>query len=259
MKDISPELKRLFLKYKGDTKKLLQENPCIDYLYALSDIRENLLEWYEFDEVGSLLQIGSDFGALTGLYSRRVREVTVLDSDRNNLSVNRLRNEKRQNIRYITGDLDTLEEEHFDYVVIVGSLRPPYDRHIEKAKSLLKPEGKLILSVCNRLGLKYMAGAVPDKYSLSRADVLELLCGRRRLEGKAEFYYPMPDYRLPVTLYSDEYLPGKGDLTHAILAYDYPKYLRFDLGKMFDKVCQGKQFETFANSFLIIWSRYEKN
>uniref|UniRef100_UPI000A577F09 class I SAM-dependent methyltransferase n=1 Tax=Clostridium sp. NkU-1 TaxID=1095009 RepID=UPI000A577F09 len=133
-------------------KKLLQENPNLDYLYALSDIRENLLEWYEFDEAGSLLQIGSDYGALTGLYSRRVRQVTVLDPDRNNLSVNRLRNEKQENIRYITGELDSFEEEGFDYVVMVGSLRPPYDKHIEKAKSLLKPEGKLIFFHMQPLG-----------------------------------------------------------------------------------------------------------
>ncbi len=146
MNDISPELKKLFVKYNGDTKKLLQENPNLDYLYALSDIRENLLEWYEFDEEGSLLQVESDYGALTNLYSRRVKEVTVLDPDSNNLSFNRLRNEKQGNIRYITGDLDTFEEEGFDYVVLVGSLKPPYDKHIRKAKSLLKPEGKLILS-----------------------------------------------------------------------------------------------------------------
>lgn len=258
MNDISPEIRNLLLKYDGDTKKLLQENPNLDYLYALSDIRENILEWYEFEPGASLLQVGSDYGALTGLYSRRVSQVTVLDPSRNNLSVNRLRNEKRENIRYVTGDLASFEEEGFDYVVMVGSLKPPYDAQVKKAKSLLKPEGKLILAVCNRLGLKYQAGAVPDPDRLSRAELFELLCGREG-EGRAEFYYPMPDYRLPITLYSDRYLPGKGDLTHAILAYDYPKYLRFDLGKMYDEVCEGKQFETFANSFLTIWSRHEEN
>ena len=259
MNDISPELKNLFITYQGDTKKLLQENPNLDYLYALSEIRENLLEWYEFHESGSLLQVGSDYGALTGLFSRRVSQVTVLDPESHNLSFNRLRNESGENIRYITGDLDSFEDEGFDYVVMTGSLRQPYDKHIKKAKSLLKPEGKLILSVCNRLGLKYQAGAVPDEDRLSREELLELLCGDKTRQGRVEFYYPMPDYRLPITLYSDGYLPGKGDLTHAILAYDYPKYLRFDLGKMYDEVCEGKQFETFANSFLTIWSSHEEN
>ncbi len=259
MNDITPEIRKLFLKYNGDIKTLLQENPNVDYLYALSDIRENLLEWYEFDQNASLLQIGSDYGALTGLYSRRVKDVTVLDPNEKDLSFNRLRNQKQENIRYVTGELDTFEEEGFDYVVIIGSLKKPYDGQIKRAKSLLKPDGKLILALCNRLGLKYQAGAVPDQVRLSRTEVLELLCGAKGNQGKAEFYYPMPDYRSTMALYSDGHLPGKGDLTHAILAYDYPKYLRFDLGKMFDEVCEGKQFETFANSFLTIWSRHEED
>jgi len=176
-----------------------------------------------------------------------------------NLSFNRLRYQKQDNIRYVAGDLDSFHEEGFDYVVMTGSLMEPCGDQIEKAKALLKPDGKLILSVCNRLGLKYQAGAAADKIRLSRMELMELLCGKEGTQGRAEFYYPMPDYKLPVTLYSDSYLPTKGDLTHAILAYDYPKYLRFDLGKMFDEVCEGKQFETFANSFLTIWSCHEED
>jgi SAM-dependent methyltransferase len=259
MNDLSPEIRNLYVKYQGDQKTLLKENPNLDYMYALSDIRENLLEWFEFDESASLLQIGSDYGALTGLYSRKVRQVTVLDSNQNNLSFNRLRHQKRDNITYVTGKLDTFSGERFDYVVMVGSLEEPYEEQIRKAKMLLKPEGTLILSLCNRLGLKYQAGAIAPQTRLSRQELSELLCGSDKRDGTVEFYYPMPDYKLPVTIYSDSYLPSKGDLTHAILAYDYPKYLRFDLGKMFDEVCEGKQFQTFANSFLTIWSRHEED
>lgn len=260
MNDISPELKKLYQNYSGDIKKLLQENPRLDYLYALSEIRENLLDWFEFKPEGTLLQVGSDYGALTGLYSKRVKEVTVLDPNQNNLSFNRLRHEKRNNIRYVNGDIHSFtSDQRFDYIVFAGSLCEPYKAAAEKARELLKPEGTMIAAIANRLGLKYQAGAKAEQYSLSRAELMELLCGSRGDEGTVKFYYPMPDYRLPVTLYSDGYLPGKGDLTHAILAYDYPKYLRFDLGKMFDEVCEGKQFETFANSFLTIWSRHEEN
>jgi 2-polyprenyl-3-methyl-5-hydroxy-6-metoxy-1,4-benzoquinol methylase len=259
MNDLSPEIRNLYVKYQGDIKTLLKENPNLDYMYALSDIRENLLEWFEFDESASLLQIGSDYGALTGLYSRKVKQVTVLDSNHNNLSFNRLRHQKRDNINYVTGSLDTYTGEHFDYVVMIGSLDEPYEDQIRKAKALLKPEGTLILSLSNRLGLKYQAGAIANSSMLSRQELLELLCGNKGQDGNAEFYYPMPDYKLPVSIYSDSYLPSKGDLTHAILAYDYPKYLRFDLGKMFDEVCEGKEFQTFANSFLTIWSRHEED
>lgn len=258
MNDISPELKNLLLKYNGDTKEILKENPNVDYFYALSDVRENLLEWYEFKEGASLLQVGSDYGALTGLYSRRLSHVTVLDSSAGNLAVNRLRHQDRDNIEYVNGTLETLKEERFDYVVFIGSLKEPYDEQIAGAKALLKPDGELFLAVCNRLGLKYQAGAVPDENRLSREEVAELLQGEEGT-GKLRFYYPMPDYRVAMTLYSDCHLPSKGDLTRAILAYDYPKYLRFDLGKRFDEVCEGKQFPVFANSFLTIWSRHEED
>lgn len=279
MNDVSPELKNLLREYQGDTYRILKEHPQLDYLYALSDMRENLLEWFDFEENASLLQVGSDYGALTGLFARRVGQVTVLDDEGANLEVNRMRHGAAENVSYVPGSLMDYTGNGFDYVVMVGSLRAagasahgsagasahgsvaasPHDcscqAQIDKAKSLLKPGGKLILAVCNRLGLKYQAGAKPDSVRLSRVETAELF-GHG---GTLEFYYPMPDYRLPLTIYSDSYLPAKGDLTHAILAYDYPKYLRFDLGRMYDEVCEGKQFETFANSFLTIWSSHEED
>lgn len=261
MNDLSPELKNLLEQYQGDTKALLQDNPSVDYLYALSDMRENLLEWFEFREDASLLEVGSDYGALTGLYGRRVKYVTVLDPNEKNLSVNRLRHKEMDHIDYKNGTLEEFEPEGegFDYVVMIGSLEKPVTCQIEKAKSLLNSHGTLILAVCNRLGLKYQAGAVPDEIRLSKAEIKELLCGPEGKDGRADFYYPMPDYRIAMTMYSDRHLPQKGELTHEILAYDYPRYLRFDLGKQFDEICQGKQFDTFANSYLTIWSRHEEN
>lgn len=253
MSDISPEIRELLKQYHGDTKAILKEYPRLDYLYALSDMRENILEWFDFNADGRLLEVGSGYGALTGLYARRVRSVTVLDPYRPNLEVNRLRHQEYGNITYVEGTLDSFSDGgEFDYVVMIGSLEAPYAARIEKAKSLLKPGGKLIVAVCNRLGLKYKAGALPEKTAFLKSELTELIC----TGGESmEFYYPMPDYRLPMTIYSEGYLPAKGDLSQAILAYDYPVYLRFDLGKMFDEICEEKQFETFANSYLVVWSR----
>lgn len=263
MNDISPEIRNLLLQYDGDTRAILRDHPKLEYLYALSDMRENVLEWFDFDENSSLLQVGSDYGALTGLYARRVRSVTVLDENRNNLDLNHLRHKEHDNIRFVQGGIEDFWGEeggaHFDYVVMVGALKKPYEQQIAKAKSLLKPGGKLILAVCNRLGLKYKVGAIPDETSLLKSELENLLRGDgERPSGKLEFYYPMPDYRMTTTLYSEKYLPAKGDLSHAVLAYDYPVYLRFDLGKMYDEICEEKQFETFANSYLAIWSGHEK-
>ena len=34
-----------------------------------------------------------------------------------------------------------------------------------------------------------------------------------------EFYYPMPEYKRAQTVYSDRYLPGKGDIPHVTAVY----------------------------------------
>ena len=49
-------------------EELLQNNDDWAVLYHLSDIRHNLLEWYDFRPEGSLLEIGSGCGAMTGLF-----------------------------------------------------------------------------------------------------------------------------------------------------------------------------------------------
>ena len=65
MKKINQELIALFDKYGSDRRRALRENKKLSYLYALADLRENLLDWYQFDPEQQALQIGADAGALT--------------------------------------------------------------------------------------------------------------------------------------------------------------------------------------------------
>lgn len=267
MSDISREIMDLLERYGADRKQALREHSRLDYLYALSDMRENLLEWYPFHPEGRLLQVGSDYGAMTGLYSRRVAEVVVLDESEDNLAVNRMRHQEDENVAYIRGTLEDYVNqpgwvEMFDYVVFVGSLTPDFDEKIRGAKGLLKPGGELIVAVCNQFGMKYWAGAPKDEYSFSRNTLVRLITGDgEEVDGgdQLEFYYPMPDYKLPISIYSQSYLPGKGDLTNTLTAYDYPKYLLLDIGAAYDAVCEDGQFENYANSFLVIWRKYGAN
>lgn len=259
MKDLSLDVLHLIEKYGDDRKTALKENGRLEYMYALSDMRENLLEWYPFEKEASLLQIQADFGALTGLYSRKVKQVVVLDESKMALHVAKKRHEDRTNIEYIQADLFSYAREYeacFDYVVIAGSLKKPYEYCLDAAKMILKPGGRLILAVCNEFGLKYMTGAKREEDCFTRNRIIELLGGSF---ASMEFYYPMPDYKLPAIIYSQYYLPRKGDLTNQIPAYDYPKYLLLDVGAAYDAVCEDQQFENFANSFLIIWSNHERN
>ena len=65
---MNEEIQVLLQSYDRDIRRILEGNTRLDYLYALSDQRELLLEWYDFDPKAALLQVGADYGAMTGLF-----------------------------------------------------------------------------------------------------------------------------------------------------------------------------------------------
>ena len=60
---------------------------------------------------------------------------------------------------------------------------------------------------------------------------------------------------MPVSLYSDRYLPGKGDITSPSVSYDGPRYACLNEGEVYDRLIEENDFGRFANSFLIIASK----
>ena len=98
MRRIDDEIQMLLKEYGGDIGQALAQNNRLDYLYALSEQRELLLEWYDFDQSEELLQVGADYGAMTGLYRSVVRNVTVLDTEKKALETVQLRYPAAKNI-----------------------------------------------------------------------------------------------------------------------------------------------------------------
>lgn len=259
MKDLNQKIISLINKYGGDAKAALRDNVNLDYFMALAPLRENLLEWYEFKTDASLLQVGADFGALTGLFMRRVGKVDVWDEAEESLAVVGARFPEAAGeeaaggrLSLINGSLKGLSEsgKRYDYVVCVGTMKEPKEEWASLLASLLKPGGTLLLAAENRFGLKYMAGAGRDAVSVTRKGLFRLFPG-------CTFYYPMPDYRVPSAIYSDQFLPGKGELSGMHPLYDFPEYLSMDVGADFEAACEDGQFANFADSFLIIWEKGE--
>lgn len=255
MENRNQEIMALLEKYGPDRKRALKENKRLENLYALAELRENLLEWYEFKPEGRLLQVGADYGALTELFARRTASVTVLDPSEESLKVAAFRCRELENVKTVRGSLTAFAGgikavPSYDYISIIGTLDPSVslESQIDAAQSLLAPGGVLLLAACNRFGLKYFAGAKEDAVTVTKRQLTRLLPG-------GAFYYPMPDYRLPSEIYSDSYLPKKGDLTGALAVYDYPQYLLMDVGAAYDAACEDGQFDNFANSFLVIWKK----
>ena len=126
MNDISYEILDLFKKYGADKEgilKILEADSRPEVLYALSDIRRNLMDWMDFSGQENVLQLGSDYGVITGLLAERCDHVAVVDERDENLVVNQKMNDAYTNVSYIKAadfqKMETTEKEgKYDLVVL---------------------------------------------------------------------------------------------------------------------------------------------
>lgn len=243
--------------------------------YHLSVLRENILNWYPFSGEETALEIGAGCGALSGMLSSRLKKVTALDLSKKRSMINYERNRDRENLEIMVGNLEDIRlTEAFDYVIVNGVLEyamsfidsdTPYTDFLKICRSFLKPEGKLLLAIENKMGMKYLNGSMEDhtdSYYLGingypQNDTVRTFT-ESELKGllvqagffHTNMYYPYPDYKFPSEIFSKE----------GIDPYHYGKpYLNIERGKLFlfDEQSFGQMLgkegirEKFANSFLV--------
>ena len=267
------------VKSGTDLEEFLTKENDWTFLYHFSKIRHNILEWYDFGEGKSLLEIGAGCGAVTGLFCEKLDRVVAIDLSKRRSSINAYRNQTYDNLEIIVGNFQDIEtEEKFDYVTLIGVLEysiyyigsdDPFHDMLRRAKNYLKPGGKLIIAIENKYGIKYWAGATED-HTGGFFDGIEGYDGvdrvrtfsRHGLEKlikesgftDTEFYYPVPDYKMPMEIYSEERLPKKGSIKTPSPAYDRDRLELFSEVKVLDTICEDGLFKEFANSFLVICS-----
>ncbi len=277
--DIEDELLNI-VQNNDDYMEILKNDNRWPILYHLSPIRENLLEWYDYDKNGSVLEIGAGCGAVTGVFCRKTSRVVGIELSKRRSMINATRNAKYGNLEIIVGNFEDIQiKEKFDYVSLIGVLEysplyinceSPFENMVKRAKGFLKDDGKLIIAIENKMGLKYLAGATEDHTgvpfdgvnnyenidyvkTLSKPEIIDLL--RNAGYKKIEFYYPMPDYKMPNVIYSDNRLPNVGELRNIINVFDRERYQTFNEEIVFDQLIKDGLFDYFANSFLIFASK----
>ena len=275
----------LFQKFKCDPNYDLRTHnkkfPSWAHEYHLSSVRQNLLKWYPFDPCGSVLEVGAGCGALTGLLCNRLKKVTALEYSYRRALVTAQRHSKHSNLEVIVGGLQDFEsEEQFDYITVIGVLeyagqfhegKDPYKSFLAKLRKLLRADGTLILAIENKIGLKYITGAPEDHtglafesiYDYPSSNGIRTFCKKKLTELlhsvgflNLRWYYPLPDYKLPQTVLSDEIPPNnKSDSVWSLFpcktSSKFHKEVLSEerLGKA---ITEAGLFGEFANSFLVI-------
>ena len=281
--EVEDELLEIVKKENTDIEEIISKSNKWPITYHLSKTRHNILEWYNFGENKTVLEVGSGCGAITGLFSRKAKKVVAVEISKKRSLINAYRNKNCENLEIFVGNLNDIKlEEKFDYITLIGvfeysrgftvSEKPEID-FLNKLKQYLKPDGKIIIAIENKFGLKYWAGALEDHTAVlfdgiqgylntekiatySKTELEDIL---KKVDlSEIEFYYPFPDYKMSNMIYSENYLPEIGDLRGLIHNYDMNRYVFFNEGIVYDQLIKDKNMEKFSNSFLVIAKRNHK-
>jgi phosphorylcholine metabolism protein LicD/2-polyprenyl-3-methyl-5-hydroxy-6-metoxy-1,4-benzoquinol methylase len=244
--------------------------------YQLSALRTGLVSWYPFRADAEVLEIGAGFGALTGVLCEKCAAVTATERSFVRAQAIAERWSGKENLTVYAGEWSEIPfGKKFDYIVLTGILErvgkgtpdlTVYADWLKDVAQLLKEDGRMLVAVENRYGLKYVCGAAEPHtnrafdglqkyrrgtggYSFARKELEEIavLAGF----GKRRFYYPLPDYKFPQLIYTDEQLPEKNLRERLIPYYTNPGSLIASENALYDDVIAGGVFPFFANSFLL--------
>ncbi len=274
--DIEEELLE-YVKSNDDVMDILGKDKRWPILYHLSPIRQNILEWYDFNKDSNCLEVGAGCGAITGAISRKVKSVDCVELSERRSLINAYRNKECDNVNIYIANFNNLKlNKKYDYITLIGVLEyaayytnaiNPFTAFLEKLKGMLNPNGKILIAIENKYGLKYWSGKVEDhtgKYfdgitgyhniaskvkTFSRAK-LEMMLSNVGFSN-IDFYYPMPDYKFPTQIYSDHNLPNSSGIAFENVTYDNMAIDLFDENDAIKEIINDGMFPFFANSFFV--------
>ncbi len=224
----------------------------------IGEIRKGLLRWYDFKTGSRILYIGNRNDAIVQLLASLDAAVFCAELQ------------------------DTLKEDFavcnrgvFDHLVSVGELEKSMEpgRALAAWKTLLKADGRMLLGMNNRLGLRYFCGD-RDAYTGRSMDSIEDY--RRAYANEADpfrgktydkdtlqnmlknagikyfqFFSVLSDLSNPSFLYAEDYLP-KEDLSSRVFpTYNHPDTVFLEEAPLYDGLIRNGMFHQMANAYLI--------
>ncbi len=260
-------------------QSVIEEKKSWPVLYHLSDIRGNIVDSLPITGKDKVLEIGSGCGAITAKLADKAGSVTCVDLSAKRSQVNAYRNQDKDNISIYVGNFADIEpnlDMDYDYVCLIGVFEyassymesgEPYVDFLRIICKHAKNNGRVVIAIENKFGLKYWAGCKEDHVGDYFASLEGYPRGgsartftRKGLEkifaeceiNNYSFYYPYPDYKLPWAIYSDRHLPGKGELTDNIRNLDRDRLYLFDESRVYDSIVEDDEYPLFANSYMVI-------
>lgn len=273
--------------HDGNTDGIIDSLEDGAVFHNFTPLRTNLLRWYPFKKGSSVLEIGAGMGALTPALADCCGDVVALEESEDRAHIISLRCQNCSNVQVVVGNLDDYDSKGrlFDYVLLIGVLEyagvsgsgsDPWLAMLKKAKGLLAPDGKLLLAIENKFGLKYWCGAAEDHtgipfdsindYSESNGSTrlysglkgvrtfskyeLENLLSNAGFAFK-RFYYLLPDYKFPMLALSDDSIDADTLVQDIKYSYSEESALIANEAELYPQIVKNGALSFFSNSFLV--------
>lgn len=259
--------------------RIIEERANWPILYHLSPLRENIVDWIPIDSSMKVLEVGSGCGAITGALARKAGTVTCIDLSKKRSLINAYRHKDCDNVTIHVGNFKDIEPQiptDYDYIFLIGVFEygqaymgtdTPYEDFMAIIKKHMGSNGRMVIAIENKFGLKYWAGCKEDHFGTFFSGIEDYPDGggvrtftRRGLEkimrannvDNYSFYYPYPDYKFMTTVYSDAYLPQVGELSNNLRNFDRDRMMLFDEKNAFDAILREGMFDQYSNSYLLV-------
>lgn len=264
---------------------IIEQKKSWPILYHLSSLRGNIVDWLPIGPTDKVLEIGAGCGAITDKLSQKAERVTCVDLSAKRSQINAWRNQDRDNIEIFVGNFSDIEPvlaADYDYICMIGVFeygqsyihtKTPYEDFLRIMQKHVKDDGRIVIAIENKFGLKYWAGCKEDHSGIyfdglegypeggsartfTRAGLEKIFkaCG----VTDYSFYYPYPDYKFPTVIYSDKRLPNQGELIDNMRNFDRDRMVLFNEKYVFDEIIRDGMFDSFSNSYMAVIGKMPK-
>lgn len=222
--------------------------------HIVNEIQTGLLQWYPFAPKSSILFIGTLQHPVAAMLSDSGQDISCVSlADATN------------------ADWAAAHQGRFDYVASIADLEllPQPTEALKTWKSLLRPDGKLLLGMNNRLGLRYFCGD-RDIYTGRNFDGIE---NYRHVSGKADgrmysraeiaqmlresgwqhfrFYSVLSDLQNPALIYAEDFLPNEDLANRLFPTYHSPDTVFLHEEELQSDLVENGLFHAMANAYLV--------
>ncbi len=250
--------------------------------YHLSKKRHLIIRKFDIKKGDKVLELGAGCGAITRYLAEIGAEVTAVEGEYARAKVIAKRCEGYDNVSIVVDNiLDFKSEIKYDWILLIGVLEysPKYGRtenpveeYLSIVRGMINENGKLIVAIENKLGIKYINGASEDHNGKMQYGTQDLYgkneittWGRKELvdiirkSGFEDVVFSgvFPDYKLPKVIFTEAIEKNNTFRAEELLLYVKSLDYQGNNGRLFDEALYASALRKnnllidFSNSFLI--------